>query len=460
MIRLSRWGVGALALALLATGAAAATFDARPYARVRDLAPPEVPVHPIAAVAFDDDLYEQTDLQFHDVRLVDDQDQEVPSLPRLRLVRDPPSSAEDTEDLIVVALKRADDGRLDIVVEKPKSVTEPLQAIELDTSLKDFEKRVDVEASEDQVNWTPVAEGATIYDYSRYVMLRQTRIELKPGAFLYYRLRISAADDEQVSPLRTILRDRRGSEVVGEQEHLTLARVEFCVDRVRGWVRRVLPGAQRVELEARRIVAPAATTDEENGDTLVSFELPNAALSRLSIESPNTNFVRPARLEGMAETGESGWTSIAEGTLVSIEVGRERRHELRLELPQPKRFSKYRLRIRNGDSPPIGISALVAETEQWNLLFFPTAERSYRLFYGRRNARRPDYDIGRVLAAAQPDGIDFYRLNPAAPNPAFKPIRQWGGGRAALIVAVLVGAVLLIMVIARTARAVECTPED
>ncbi len=438
----------------------AASADTSPYERTRTLTAPATCRHKVASFVLDDDLFDHTRANYGDIRVLDADGEEVPYLPRRRVtfVTD---VRERSVPLKVVSLTGLSENVIELVVEKEDEAAGDVCALTLRTGLKDFEKIVTVHGSHDGKTWTPVAKNAIIFDYTRYVSLRQTRIEIDPGAFSRYRLRISGATESQLSPLRKIMRDRRGGEVFSEQEHLTLRSRDFRIDGVAGIVMDESVRRERGVTKSYDVDALDVTTDEDTGDTLIRFDMPRVPVRKVKVETASANFVRSVVLEGAKKGENPEWTRVATTTLVSIDVGGVKRRDLSIVQQRLGRYGQYRLRIKNGDSPPLDVTSLEVIAESWEVLFFHKKGQTFRVYYGSEDVALPSYDIGNVLSRVLVSEVDAYKLGEPADNPdrGKGPPRPPVSGKTMMIIVIVAVVGVLIVLIAKASRAVEAAGE-
>lgn len=433
-----------------------AALDTSLFLRVRTLDPPGTTDRKVASFVLDDELFEYTRSDFGDIRVVNDLGGEVPYLPRRRVTLETDMDEQATP-LTVVSLKRLADNQIEIVVEKDDDKAGDICALVVVTGLNDFEKSVSVDASMDQLAWEPVSARTMIYDYSRYVTLRQTRIDVDPGPFSYYRLRISAATESEQSPLRQIMRDRRGGEVFSEQEHLTLRRRDFRIDRVSGRVRKPAVRRERGVTTSYLVKEFQLAADDKTGDTWVTFRMPRVPVREVELVTDSANFARAVVLEAAPAGGEPDWSRVAAGTLVSVEVGDVHRRELGVVVQRLGRHALYRLRIKNGDSPALAVTALKVTAESWEVLFFHESNRTYSVYYGDKDVPLPSYDIENVVHGVQVTDVDYYQLGPPDDNPDLDnaPVKPFMSGKTLMIVMTVAVVGVLVVLIARATRALD-----
>ena len=308
--------------------------------------------------------------------------------------------------------------------------------IEIVTPAANFLRKATVEASDDGVTWATIAEQE-IYDFTvkeRGFTTRDTRVKYAESTARYLRLRI--ADDAE-GPV----------EVTG-------ATVFFVK-----------------ETQAREVSwSPTISSISQNSDertTMVEVDLGTRGLPshRLVIEVSDVNFYREVDLQTSSDGLQ--WRPLGSRSAIFAYdalkfVGSN------LVVTHPETTSRrIRIIIHNEDNPPLDVQRVEAYGVQRTLIFSADPRRSYGLYYGNAEARRPSYDIERVLPYLATEEVPEARLGPQADNPQFvedllsEPISErlpWlfpsVVGVAAVVVALFLVAVL------RQARKVLPPPPD
>ena len=140
----------------------------------------------ILAVLLDSDIYAATRDGFPDLRIVDDRGAAVPYLlepvaqRRTTQVRQPCASK-------VVSL-HVDEGKgLEIVVELDEKAPGTTGAT-IRTPLADYERRVRVYGSQTGAQWAPLVRDGAIFDYSRFMDVRNRDVVLPANDFRRFKL--------------------------------------------------------------------------------------------------------------------------------------------------------------------------------------------------------------------------------------------------------------------------------
>jgi len=202
----------------------------------------------------------------------------------------------------------------------------------------------------------------------------------------------------------------------------------------------------------RHLGGPRPSADPPTGASVWLFELPREPWVALEFETSAENFSHIFEIEGWNVGPPSGWRPLASRTLHRIRVDGARSEDLTVRLVQAERRSKYRLTVRNLDSPPIELTGVVATAEVWEEVFFSQPCRVYTLLYGGSGHRAPRYDIASVLGSIQRCTTVPARLGPASPNPGYSAGVPAAAGQTLLFVAIGCAALVLAWAVARSAR--------
>ena len=90
---------------------------------------------------------------------------------------------------------------------------------------------------------------------------------------------------------------------------------------------------------------------------------------------------------------------------------------------QHAQSSSLRLKILNGDNPPLRLQQVEAAWIRQNLYFIPASGRCYTLYFGGEQMRAPEYELRRLLPA-QPARLEQYAavaLGDIQPHARYNP---------------------------------------
>lgn len=283
---------------------------------------------------------------------------------------------------------------------RPEAPTE----IHLVTPLTNFEQRVRVL---DDLSGEVLREGV-IFDYSRFMDVRETSIPLPAGDHRRFRVVIDAPTSEQASQLRELTRrlipndqNKKGQDGGAEdvvERRMVLDR-PFRIDRVelRG-TRIESQGEHDIEIEYP-VRGLQTSENAESRETIVELTTDRTPTSRLELAVEGRNFSRAATAEsGVERDGTVLWQTIGSTTLVHLDFQGHRRENRGISVT-PGVYPRLRIRVENRDSPPLRVTGVTLRGPSREIVFIGEPGISYRLHYGARQAAAPQYDVAAIQAA-------------------------------------------------------------
>jgi hypothetical protein len=323
---------------------------------------------------------------------------------------------------------------------------------------------VTVSGSDDRADWRALARDQPVFDYSRFMDVRNTRVAFEGRGFRYYKLDIGNISETAQSPLTQIARDTRNGHVVSEVEKASFRRADFRIERAQFLERRI---AEIKAEPAARVYEALDLRREEKADkkqTIVTFSTCRAPLTALALKTSAANFSRSVIVEGADGDTDARtvWQPLATATASRIDLGTFRQDHTELSLGGSRRFRHYRLTVSNLDSPPLPIDGIELRGEAHELLFFTAPGRRYQVFYGGRDLPHPRYDIGTILASTETESAEAYRLGKQAANAAYQPGRssRFPESRKLLIGAIIAVVVTLIWLMAKSLKSLDAKPAE
>jgi hypothetical protein len=200
-------------LAVIAFGclyAGAAIADEEPRFQFRkEIELGQATADEIIGVPLDSDVYAGTRDGYEDLRIVDDRGTPVPYLlepiGKKRINRARERCASTLKSL------RMDEGKgLEIVV--ALDVKAPSAAgLTIQTPLADFEHRVRVFGSQSGKDWTPLVTNGVIFDYSRFMDIRNRDVALPANEYRQFKLVVDQEFDDRESASGSSTTRRRSS---------------------------------------------------------------------------------------------------------------------------------------------------------------------------------------------------------------------------------------------------------
>jgi hypothetical protein len=269
--------------------------------------------------------------------------------------------------------------------------------LELNVPQQNFAKRVRIETSLDNINWTLITDSAGIFDQVwNSVRTHHTSIELsQPASARYVRLTI---DDSKTAPVRV--------------QGLTA-------------------------ISARPIAGPrwekTVSLDPADGPSATSryrLDLPAAvAFDQIQLQADDIVFNRPVRIiEERQISGEPNRRILVQGNLYRVKLADALISGENLTLTtRPPAAGNLFFEIDNADSPPLRNVRLTVSGLAVRLIFPVEAAgasaQNLTLYYGNDATRAPYYDI-QSLHSQLGLNTDFLvaTLGLQSPNPRYEPV--------------------------------------
>ncbi len=349
----------------------------------------------ILAIPLDAGVYAATRDGLPDVRIFDAERRETPfaiekaAEARTHTVREAcPSRVE--------SLHEREDG-LELVVRLDKDAP-AAGGLTIVTPLRNFERRVRVSGSRDGTAWTPIVSNGLVFDYARYLDIANGEVRLPANDFRQFQIVIEGVADDAKSPFTELTRKRQGGKETEQVERIVLERRPFRMDRIELW-REIHPTLSETDRKAD--YAPAkwsVAEDAENKTSVVTVETRREPLTEFTLGTTSSNFNRAVVVQVPVARGvREEWIDVAHGRVSLVDFGGFHREELTLSFAE-RREPKYRIVIRNEDSPPIKITDVQARGNVYRAIYLADAGVDYRLCFGSDDMEVPVYDAATVLA--------------------------------------------------------------
>jgi hypothetical protein len=401
----------------------------------------------LLAISLDTEVFAATQENLADVRLRDGEGKTVPYL--LRRVQT--TRARTTRTVWrarQLTAKPLPDGGLEIMVQIDEDEkVPPFNGLSLISPLRNFEQRVRVFTSADGQQWEPVGEEAVIFDYSRYMDVRNDSVSFPETAARHFRIVIDDVTAEQQSELVALTRRLRGNEETERTEQVMIDRRPFRIDHIDFWREVEHDRATGDEKTNYPVAAHRVEHDKKKQQTLVYIDVQRQPLTSLELETPAGNFSRHAAVEVERVQGvKRKWEKISEGTLSRVDFKTLKREKLSISFPE-SRHAQYRLVIDDRDSPPLEVTGINAEGNVYEIVYLATPDRRYELLYSSEDADAAVYDAATLQellterfrptqaelgpqTAAEGSAAPAFKWSKVANNPLLL-----GGGIAVLVIA-------------------------
>ncbi|MFZ4395394.1 MAG: DUF3999 family protein [Kiritimatiellia bacterium] len=387
-------------LALLALPALAAPADlAQPVARRVELAP--LAREEIVTTTLDSAVYAAAGNTLADLRLVAGETDEVPyvletiTATATHLARAPVA-------VTIESLRETGSNGVEVIWAPVFVRGSPLPVVrgfQVETPLRNFERRLDVYGNEDGT-WRKLASQALLYDYTQYMDVRRTAIELPANRATSFRMQIEDIVDTAASPFLEITRQVNAQEQSGSRrERFTLTRRPLRIDRISAWELRDIEEAPRAQIVSYGALPFTTATDAKEKQTILTLTSRREPLTQLVLDTTSRNFSRHAELQIPRGDGlRTEWQTVAQTTLSAIAFQSFSEQHLAFDFGA-QRQPQYRIVIHNGDNPPLTVTGVQGLGLSQRLVFLNNGNKPLRLVYGREDVRQPEYDTVSVMAA-------------------------------------------------------------
>ena len=353
-----------LATSLLLLASCACASDITRYRYINPVMLPEpTQDEELAQVLLTPEMFRVTQDNYADIRVIRDGARKmVPCLvecvteERHKIRRIP-------ESITLTGVAEETDSRLRITLTRTaKSPLPPLSGLVIKTPLRDFERHVQVEVSEDGEAWTTIVETARIFDVTSFADLRETDIPVPPTTHRHIRLTFNKHDQQPdaVTHIRTSA-DAQG-EVNAIERSFKEEQRPFRVDNVDGWREESYWVRDERPLHSREICnletqAPSRRRHAMFGlpehDTWMFFDADRVPLESLTMDSPERILKTPYAL--FMEIEQVGiWRRIASGTLERVAF-RDYRSERMTVIWDVTRANRYCLAVP-GTAPTLSFT--------------------------------------------------------------------------------------------------------
>lgn len=358
------------------------------------------------SVPLDRELYSGTTESWNDLRLLDSKEKEVPFLLH-RQVKEERKSQRTLTAIAQPQVRPLEDNRLEIIftIDRKKH-PHSIDGITLATRLRDFEHRVSVETrTSDDTPWRSLVNDAIIYDYSRYMDVRNLDIPFAEKSLspeeTTFRILIEQVTQDKESQFRELTRSLKDGATNDVQEKLMINRDNLKLDGVSYWhdVETIVSSVPvltdyTVEVQTRK-------EDEKSKQTIIEFTSQREPLSQLELTTEDKNFHRVVTLYSLGETASLATNAeryLTQSSITQISLPNSARSDLLIKFPAT-RSTRYRLVIANGDSPPLKDLNIRAKGETVELLFLAQPNEQYSVVYGNLLLDAPAYDTLAIKTA-------------------------------------------------------------
>jgi hypothetical protein len=266
-------------------------------------------------------------------------------------------------------------------------LTQPLDAITLETPASSFIKAVQIEGSTDGRRWQTLTQGQPIFRQPNGA--NQLRLAIPAGTWRSLRLTV---DDARSQPIP-----------------FTGARVH----------------AAAAETTPSESLAVTITERHENpGETRLTLNLgaANLDIASLRLETAEPLFTRQVTL-AVPQVSEDSIReqTVGQGVIYRVAIeGQPASADLSVPLESQVRSRELFLLIRNQDSPPLPIAAVRAERRPVYLVFMARAAGVHHLLTGNSRCAAPRYDLTALGVSLKTAAVSLIKPSPLADNPNYR----------------------------------------
>jgi hypothetical protein len=296
----------------------------------------------------------------------------------------------------------------------------PANEVRLRLRGDNFRCQARVEGSRDRVRWWLVAKGGLVYRHEG--RFERTQVIMPANDYRFLRL--------------------------------TLSRLEGKLPTLEGVI------AAAGVIIPRKLVTVAAERsrreDPRRRRSVFTLDLGRLSrdLAQATFEVAETTFDRPLTIEAARAGPKYEWA----GDAALRRASPGAKVMVPLEIPQARRV---RISVSNGDDRPLTVRGMTLWRVRRGLVFSADPALAYELWYGRRNAASPVYDIQRLPITTPPAKMARAGLGPERKLPLKPPPPPpWSERHRALFWTALAAViVLLALLILRAMRGVKAPPQ-
>lgn len=355
----------------------------------KEIAPATKSEETLIAVPLDADVYFATQPGLADVRLLSPDGKTMPFVLRRAPGDRSKVSQRSYWSRSKPVLRPLDEGGLEITLNLGQDDPVP-QGLRVVSPLKNFEQRVRVQTSDDGQDWTAAGVETLIFDYSRYMDVRNDEVPFPAGSHKHIKVIIDDVTSEQQSELLELTRQLRGDQEEERTERIVIDRRPFRIDRLDFW-RDVSPITE-VRKQSYPVTRYSTETDAKTRQTIVAITTHREPLTELVLQTSSRNFSRLCTVEVEVQQGvKKTWQPVASATLSRMDFKSLKRETLSITFPESRQIS-YRLVIENRDSEPLEVTGIDAIGNVYEVAFLAAAKSPYQLLYGNPEAPEPQYD--------------------------------------------------------------------
>lgn len=369
----------------------------------------------ILKIILDSDIYAAVSANFADIRLTVAKNSETPFIVKQDTVNE--TQIYDVYHAAkIISLAKLDANRIDICVEIPENV-KVISGLVLKTPTRNFEKQAEVSGSSDMKDWKRIVEGQTIFDYSEIVGLSNTALRFSGTGFKYYKISIANFAENRKSPRSELITEKRhGGDF--QIEKLTINTEPLKIDGICHLTRSEKEIVRKNKTQEYPVSEFSCKDDKD--ETQISLSTKSEPLTMFSLQAESNNFSRAVSVEGSND--KKDWRTLTgSGKITRIDISGYKETDLNISIPE-SRFKHYRIKVSNGNAPPVKFSAVHASGNIYYLeLINPKTSGALSVYYCGTKIPLPSYDISEILDKLKNPSCAEIKLGFQKENPNYKP---------------------------------------
>lgn len=360
----------------------------------------------VVAVPLDAQVYNSAKEDLSDLRVLGPKKEECPYATVVR------NEVKKEQELASNIVSKEITQTESVIVAELKEPLRPFNGLKVIPESNNFARKITVEGSNDKINWQTIRKGMIIYSFAfqmTYKSLEKYTNEVYEGygfgryseenlafhfpesAFKFVRVTVPHGQDKE--PVE--LKDLRIFEMV----KMDAEEVSY--------------GSSLIKIQP--------DTASKSVENIFDFKYKNLPLSRIDIETDQSNFFRKVEVEGSNDL--ETWRSLAGGVIFSISVDDQTERGTTINIAGAKcRYLK--LKIFNGDNKAIRITSVKGYGLKEYLVIMPEEAAGYELLYGNPAAEAASYDLNAVIRGKAIDSFGKGALGDEVRNDKYEPYKE------------------------------------
>jgi hypothetical protein len=356
-------------------------------------------------LSLDGQVYDHSRLSLSDLRLLDDQQGEVP----YALFEAKESTTEDRRSVRIFNQGRIPKAYSTMSMDLGEEVHSNKLVVK--TRSQNFKRRTEVAGSHDGRRWVVLRDNAYIFDFSGDQKIQLTTVQYPESTYRFLEVKVWN----------------------GLERPLELEGAEVFLLKTEAPERILLPNHPLSREEDAKLKATLC---------LLDLNYQNLPSDFMVLETPEENFSRVVEIQGSNDLKD--WQRHLRSEFYRFKTSKYDVEKKSFRFPEAR--SRYlKVIIYNYDDPPLRLRNIEIRGIAKDLIFHAEPGRQYFLYYGNEHALAPRYDMERIKNYLNIDGLARVRLSSENRNQEFvskAPQKPWSERRPFLFWGVLAFLVL------------------